>query len=207
MRSDISSALSGALSASAIAPRDFLWITARDRDTAEPVTWGAWSDVGTISAEVADAETGLTVSRVFEGAGSLISVGQVQMVSGLEVQAVSVVISQITPHAEQLIRGYDARRAKVELYRGFLDTQTMRLVGPALPVFSGFLDEAPIVTPKENEEGSITLVCASHAQELTRSSTAKRSDADQRLRNAEDAFFQDAATVGTWQVFWGQDKT
>jgi len=186
-------------------PRDFLWITARNRATGAPVTWGAWSDVGTVSADVIDPASGATVTRTYEGGGAVIAIGNVQLVTGLTVQAVEISLSQLDAGAQQAVRGHDVRRAPVELHRGFLDPDTHRLVAPAVPRFVGFVDEAPITTPVEGGFGEIRLVCASQTQELTRSSTAKRSDADQRRRNASDGFFRHAATVGTWKIWWGQE--
>ncbi|MFP4275519.1 MAG: hypothetical protein ACLFRU_10890 [Paracoccaceae bacterium] len=193
-----------ALEAGALVPRDFVFVTARDRSDGSPVTWGAWSDLGTITADVIDPVTGVTVQRTYEGAGSLVAVSEVPLVTGLTIQTVQIELSQIAAGAEQLVRGYDIKRAPVELHRGFLDPATMRLVAPVVPRFLGFVDEAEILTPEEGGEGAMQLTCTSHAQELTRSSTSKRSDADQRRRSANDGFFRHAATVGTWKIFWGQ---
>jgi hypothetical protein len=204
MTRPISPEVQARLEAGALVPRDFLWITPRRRDTGAAVTWGAWSDLGTITADVIDPVSGVTVQRTYEGAGSLVQVSEVPLVVGLTVQSVEIQLSQIATGAEALIRTYDARRAPVELHRGFLDPATMRLAAPAVPRFLGFVDEAPVETPAEGGEGGVRLTCVSHAQELVRASSAKRSDADQRRRNANDGFFRHAATVGTWKIFWGQ---
>lgn len=198
-------AVQAALEAGALVPRDFLWIVARDRETGAPYGWGAWSDVGAVTAEVIDPVSRATVSRTYEGAGGLVEVGDVALISGLTVQVVDIRLSQIDQGAETILRSYDLRRAPVQLHRGFLDPQTHRLVAPAVPRFVGFVDEAPVTTPAEGAEGGIVLTCASHTQELARSSAAKRSDADQRLRNASDGFFRHAATVGSWKIWWGQE--
>jgi len=203
MRS-LSANVQAALEAGALVPRDFLWIVARDRSTGDPAPWGAWSGAGTVEADVIDPATGSTVSRTFEGAGSLVQVGAVPMVAGLTVQVVEIRLSQIAAGAEQLVRGYDVRRAPVQLFRGFLDASTQRLVAPAVPRFLGFVDEADVQSPAEGEEGAIVLTCASHAQELTRASPARRSDADQRGRVSTDGFYRHAATVGDWTIFWGR---
>jgi len=109
-------------------PRDFLWITARNRATGAPVTWGAWSDVGTVSADVIDPASGATVTRTYEGGGAVIAIGNVQLVTGLTVQAVEISLSQLDAGAQQAVRGHDVRRAPVELHRGFLDPDTHRLI-------------------------------------------------------------------------------
>src|SRR5690606_38720310 len=60
-----------ALAARRLLPRDFLTITARERDTGEPVTVGFWSDLANVTALVIDPETGDPDLRAFYGAGSL----------------------------------------------------------------------------------------------------------------------------------------
>ena len=191
-----------ALAGGALVPRDFVWIRPRNRSTGDPVSWGAWSDLGTITAPVIDAQTGTEVSRNFEGGGSMVQVAGVQLVTGLTVQVVTITLNQIAAKAEELVRTYDARRAPVELYRGFMNPTTMRLVAPAEVYFQGFVDEAPVTTPATGEAGAIVLTCASHVQELARSYTATRSDSDQRRRSATDDFFQHAAVVGSWSINW-----
>ena len=49
------------------------------------------------------------------------------------------------------------------------------------------------------------LACVSDAQEMSRSNPAKRSDADQKLRDPDDDFFQYANVVGNWEQFWGKE--
>lgn len=191
------------LAADALVPRDFIWIEARRRDTGDAVTWGAWSDLGAVDAQVIDPVTGDVVTRTFEGAGALVEVGAVTQTAGLEVQVVTLTLNDLADGAERLVREYDARRARLELFRGFLDPVSLLLPAPAVPRFVGFVDEAPIVTPESGGTGSITLTCAGHPQELTRKGTATRSDADQRRRAPGDAFYQHAASVGTWDIKWG----
>ncbi len=74
------------------------------------------------------------------------------------------------------------------------------------PRFIGFVDGVDIVTPAEGEEGSITLSCVSHTQEMTRSNPDTRSDASQRLRSATDDFFADTTVAGEWEIFWGMEQ-
>jgi hypothetical protein len=193
-----------ALEAGTLVPRDFLWITARIRETGAPFEYGVWSDLGSVTAPVLEPSTGAQVNRVYRGMGALVEVSPVVLVSGLTVQTVSISLNHLDPEIISLLQAYDLRRAAVELHRGFLDPVSMRLVAPAVPRFSGFVDEAPLTTPAEGGEGIIELICASHTQDLTRSSSAKRSDADQRRRSATDGFFRHAATVGQWTITWGQ---
>lgn len=201
----LSSATEAAIGKVEQLPRDFLFVQPRNRATGQRIDWGAWSDVGTVSADVIDPLTGSTVSRTYEGAGELIEGSPVPLAIGLAVQTVTVRISQIAAASDQLIRTYDARFAPVEIHRGFLDPLTLELVAPATPRFRGIVDDVRVERAPDGDEGAIILTLASHTQELTRGETWKRSDADQRRRSATDTFFQHAATVGSWTIIWLND--
>lgn len=192
-----------ALEAGTLVPRDFLWIKVRNRANNAPFSYGVWSDLGSVTVPVLEPSSGIEASRLYRGAGALVEISPVVMLSGLTVQTVTVSLSNLDSDVLALLQDFDMRRAPIELHRGYLDPVSMRLVAPAVPRFWGFVDEAPITTPAEGDVGGIELVCASQTQDLTRSSSAKRSDADQRRRSATDGFFRHAATVGQWSITWG----
>lgn len=193
-----------ALQARQLVARDFIWFVVRDRTTSNPVTDGYWSDVGEIDAEVIDPDTGAVVTRTFAGAGGLISISDIPRVSNLTVQNVTVKLAQVADRANDLVRGYDCKQGKVQIFRGLFEPATRVLVAPAFPRFAGTIDGAPITTPPVGESGDITLTCTGNTIELTRSNPDTRSDASQRLRSATDNFYQDTATVSEWQQYWGK---
>lgn len=194
-----------ALQARALVARDFVTFVVRDRDDGSPVTDNYWSDVGDITCDVIDPETGGTVERTFKGAGGLISISDIPLVATLTVQNVEITLSQVSDEINTLVRTYDCKQGTVQIFRGLFDPDTREMVSPAFPRFIGFIDEAPITTPKEGAEGDVTLTCTAHTQELTRTNSETRSDVSQRLRSATDNFFVDAAVVGAWQQFWGRE--
>ncbi|KQY20793.1 hypothetical protein [Rhizobium sp. Root483D2] len=186
--------------------RDFIWFKARTFATGAPFEYGFWSDVGNVSAAVENPDNaveGGSVIRNFEGAGSLISISDIPLVSNAEAQSVTIALSQIDDAVTNLIRGYDLKQAVVEIYRGLFSPVSREVVAPALCRFNGFVDDPDITTPSENEEGSIILSCVSHTQEMTRTNSDTRSVDSQKLRSATDDFHRDAATVGEWELFWG----
>lgn len=205
MRS-ISGPNQAALAARELVARDFLWIVARNRTTGVPENVGFWSDVGDVSAEVLNPDTGQVNTRAFYGSGTLISISDIPLVSNITVQTVTIDMSQIDELVEQAIRLYDVRQARVEIFRGLFNPATRQMVGPAEPRFVGFVDEVQIDTPSENEAGAARLTCKSHTQEMTRSNSDTRSDASQRLRSSTDNFYQDTAVVSDWELFWGSQK-
>lgn len=193
-----------AIQARQLVARDFLWIEARTLDTGAPYSHGFWSDSGDVSAPMLNPNTGLPVTRNFEGSGTLISIADVPLVANLTVQTVPIVMSQVDAAVELVVRGYDLRQAGVEVYRGLFNPSTRQIVAPALCRFVGFVNEVTIITPEEGGVGSITLSCVSHTQEMTRANADTRSDASQRRRSATDNFFQDTTTIGEVEFFWGR---
>lgn len=189
-----------ALAAGQVAYRDFMYVFARDLDTGLPVEFGFWSGSGTFTADVEDGDGAGVVSRAFLGGGAFIEADAVPAVTGLVVQTVSIVMSQVAPGGVTMVRGYDLRRARVDIYRGIFAPATLSQVGPALCRFTGLVDEVEIDTPEEGGDGRISLSCIQHSQELRRASVATRSDADQRRRASPDNFFRHAATCHTWDI-------
>lgn len=192
------------LEAQTLVVRDFMRITARVRSTGEPITEGFWSDVGDVAATVIDADTGLPAVYDFRGVGALISIDPIPMVSNLTVQEVEVKFSQLDDRVNELLRLYDIRQAKVEIYRGEFDPQSMRMVEPASSRFVGFVDGAPVETPSEGNEGSVSIKCVSSAQELTRGNPDMRSHESQMDRADGDEFYTDVTTCADWLIFWGK---
>lgn len=193
-----------ALQARELVARDFLWIVGRNRATGDPFPYGFWSDVGDVSAPVLNPNTGLAETRNFEGSGTLIQISDIALVANLTVQTITVTMNQIDDAVQNVIRGYDLKQAQVEVYRGLFSPVSRQIVAPAVNRFIGYVDQVDIKTPEEGGEGSITLTCASHSYEFTRYNPSTRSHEDQKRRDANDAFFVDASTVGEWEHFWGR---
>jgi hypothetical protein len=195
-----------ALTARKLIARDFVWFIVRDLDTGNPVTDGYWSDVGSITCDVIDPETGSTVTRTFVGASGLISISDIPIVSNLTVQTITLTLAQAADRVNDLVRGYDCKQGKVQVFRGLFDASTRAMIAPAFPRFAGTIDEAPITTPKEGDSGDVVLTCTGNTQELTRSNPDTRSPASQKLRDPDDDFFRHVATVSDWQQYWGKDS-
>jgi hypothetical protein len=195
-----------ALEARELVARDFIWFVVRDRTTGAPVTDGVWSDVGNIAAAVVHPDTGIPVTRDWYGSGTLVGVDDIPLVANLSAQNITIRMSQVSEHVQTLVRQYDCKQGRVEIYRGLFDPDTRQMVAAAECRFVGVIDQIVIKTPSENEVGSVTMTCASHTQEMTRSNPATRSHATQILRQAGDMFYQDADTVTEWEFFWGSEK-
>lgn len=199
-----SASIQAALEAQTLVTRDFMRITGRVRATGAPITESFWSDFGDITAPVINPDTGAEVNYTFYGAGELVAMDPIPLVSNLTVQKVTVTFSQLDTRINELLRVYSVRQARVEIYRGIFDPVTRLLVEAAFPRFVGFVDGAPVETPAENGAGSVQFECVSHIQELTRSNPDTRSHDSQIARAPGDAFYQDVTSVGDLVIYWGR---
>ena len=195
-----------ALEQNALVIRDFIWFKVKNISTGNPHTEGYWSGSGTVEAAVIDPETGNSQNRTFVGAGSLIQISEIPLVSNLVVRDVTLELSQVNPNINNLIRGFQVKQGEVQIFRGLFNPDTQEFVAPAEPRFWGFINEVSINTPSEGDFGSVEVNCVSHAQETIRLNTNKRSQGDQQRRQAGDAFFQDVGVVADWNIFWGSIK-
>lgn len=195
-----------ALQSGRLVARDFLNVWPKDRSTGGEVEKGYWSGLGNVAAPVINPLTGNSTTRTYRGVGTLISISDIPLVSNITVQRVQVRLSHIDVDVEAALRTYDLRQARVQIFRGWFDPDTRALIDSAVPRFVGFVDGAPYETPAENEEGSFTLECVSHTQEMLRSNPELRSDESQKRRHSTDNFYQDVATVGERELFWGRTK-
>lgn len=202
----LSSTNNAALAQRRLVARDFLWLVARDRgdNSSQPV--GFWSGVGNVSADVINPDTGAVSTRNWYGASTLIGIDAVPLVANLTAQTVTIALNQIDNLVQQAVRLYDCKQGRVEVYRGLFNPDTRQMVAPAFCRLVGFIDDIELKTPSENSEGGVTLTVNSHMQEMFRSNPDTRSDASQRLRDPDDAFFVDAATVGEQEHFWGRKR-
>lgn len=206
MRS-ISSENSAALAARALVARDFLWIVARNRSTGASESVGFWSGLDNVTANVIDPSTGSPTARTYYAGGGLVEIDAIPAVSVLQVQDITIRLSQLDEQVNDAIRLYDIKQARVEIHRGLFDPASGLLVDSAIVRFVGFVNFVRVITPAEGQSGGVELTCVSHTQEMVRSNPSTRSHEDQiTTRDANDTFFVDAAVVGTWEFPWGAQR-
>jgi len=191
-----------AYQAGRIVKRNLLWITGRDRDTGDLHSIGFWDEVEAATITVNDGFGAGAVSRAFNAAGGLISVGNVPLTSDLSIRNVDVAISPLNADADQYLRGYDLKMQPVQIWRPLFDPDTWEIVANPEPRFVGFVDKAPVITPAEGGQATATLSCVSHTVELTRFNPDVRSDESQKLRGG-DRQYQYTGVMGTRKIYWG----
>ncbi|PZO81597.1 MAG: hypothetical protein DI629_03410 [Mesorhizobium amorphae] len=184
------------------APRDFVWVVGKNRTTGALTGMGLWSGDETADFAVIDGQTGAIVQRTYFGAVNL-RVGAIPRTSDLNQRSVAVRCSQISPAAQQIVRGLDARLARVEIHSVDLDLVSRLPVGPAEVEFLGVVNGAPIETPAAGAEGGIEMDVVSDAiAMLARTNFRKRSDETQKARSG-DRFSRYGSVIRSWPVVWG----
>lgn len=181
-----------------VAVRWYVWLEARTRDTGAPATVGFWSGRDPVSLSVA-GET-----RVYLGIGGLLRLDPLTFEPGPVVREQVVGLTMISPEVENAMRGYDPRMAKVDIHLGLHDPSSHALL--SLPrAFRGEVDTGPIRTPTVGGQGGVELRLVSAARAMTRTLTAKYSDAAFRQRQG-DRIARYADVSGAVQVVWGEKR-
>lgn len=189
-----------------VAPRNFVWVEARNRATNGIETMGLWDGDDTVTLTVIDGRTRLPVERVYQGIGGNLRVDSIPLSTDLNIRTVKVGLSQISNAVQLLVRGFETRGAPIEIHRGLLSLETMLLVAPPIPRFVGTIDGNPIDTPAANSEGGVQVSCVSIARKLTFKNPAKRSDEYQRTRQG-DRCRRHNGVAGSWvaNISWGEE--
>ena len=177
--------------------RHLLWFRAKNRTTGAEETLGLWNGIDaqqfTVDGEVRD----------YFGAGSLLDIEPITSGVRLDVRMLQVSLNDLTPEVSQLLRGYDARLAPVEIHRALLDHEARQLIAPPVRVFQGWIDQ-PTIRTGERHEAKTSL--ASDARRLTRTVDTFRSDAAMRQRNGSDGFRRYTDVAGQIPVWWGSER-
>ena len=176
--------------------RHLLWIRAKNRDTAAIETMGLWDGDDDMEF-VVDGST-----RVYYGAGALLSVPDLTARTGLEVWQPEVGVSGISPEVEIALRGYDPKLAPVEIHRVFFHPDEGTLLATPQRIFKGWIDAVSIPTPEEGGEAVATITLASNSRALTRKVAVKKSDEAYKRRSG-DRIMRYADISGAVQVRWG----
>lgn len=180
-----------------IVVRNLFWIKAKNRITGADETLGIWSgeDVQTFTVE---GET-----RVYYGGGSFINFGELIQEAGLNIRKLVANVSPLSVEMQTVLREYEPKFAPVQVHLAFFDPETMTLLTAPFRVFKGWIDTMTINTPAVGDTASSAINMVSNARILTRLLPTKRSNENQKRRQADDTFFEYVALTGTIQTPWG----
>lgn len=180
-----------------IAPRYFVWLTALNTLTDEIEEIGLWNGNVPVSVPVIRPSDGETVTRDYQGIAGLMQVPSIPMTMKLEVRTVRLVFSKLTPEIINAVEAYRIKSKPIEIHRAILDPATMNMVDPAICIFDGLVNRAPVTRPKDGNPGSVKMECQSHARTLAMGSPAKFSPEFLEERGADYPWIDAPANV-TW---------
>jgi hypothetical protein len=181
--------------------RDFVWI----ENVGGTEAWGFYSGIDpAISLPVISPLTGTTQERTYYGAGTLQSVSDITLTTGLDVYRVTVTLSNINATVVNAIRGNNVRNARVEIHRGIINPLTDQLADPPIAHFVGTINQTNPKTPAIGGAGGIEVICTSITNELTRSNPSLFSDATIRRRGG-DRFCRYMEVMADVKLPWGAD--
>ena len=181
------------LQSGAIEPRVLIWISARNRSTNAEEAIGFWN------GEDSQTFTNGT-SRDFYGAQGSAEMDDLVSGRGLEIRSQRIVMSGITPEAEELVRTKTVRLAKIEFHQMLL-SPTSGLPIQIVRKFKGIVIAAPIQTAEVNGRSTLEIQVESQMRHLARTSALKKSDKSQR-RRTNDPFRQYGSVADIVEVEW-----
>ena len=184
--------------------RSLVYVTARHRATGVPVSIGFWTGGEDLDIDVIDGSSGGIVTRTYLGDVNL-QVPEIPRVSDMTIQTVDITFSQIAPSVQQLVRGFDARLAAVEVHKLLLDPVTRQAAGPAEVEFLGIADGQKIEMPEAGGEGAITLNLISAAIAMLARTNPLKSSYEGQRRRQDDQWGRYSGVVPYWNIPWGRD--
>ncbi len=175
--------------------RLLFWAEPRNRATGLPDPVGIWNGSETRDFVING------VTRTYVGIGGLVEVKPVISAIGTDIRMQSISVSSLSDDVVELIREHNARLAPAEIHRACFDTTSRELIEEPHRLFKGWIDKAPITRPPEGGQASCEITLASSARALTRTLTARKSDATQKLRS-DDRFRRFGDIAGSVPVVW-----
>ena len=178
--------------------RILLWVRPRNPATNTRVGMGFWTGEFDAVFTIGGAERTYT-------SGGLTEIDPIVMQAGLLVRMQHITLSPLVASVAQLLRGYDAWRAPVEIHRALFDTDTMALIAEPRRIWKGVIDRTPIQTPAIGGESSVQATLSSAAETLTHGLSVTRSHAVQKQIGG-DGFYRYKDVSGTVPVSWGEER-
>lgn len=157
-----------------------------------------WGGHGSITF---DTDSG---AQAFTGIGSRALAQQNAGAVGGVAQGLTLSLSGVEPAALPLLDGNEVKSASVVLYRLIFAPDGKELLDAHV------FDRGRVDTVSTDEtigsDAAINLAVESSARGLGRQGARQRADSDQRLINAADGYFKNAAFAGQKELYWGGKK-
>ena len=191
---------------SRIIPRNFVLFTLVDGETT--TTYGFTNMGEDVSVNVVLNGPGDVANYTFYGDNAPIQeIEAIPLKVGLEVDTIQIQLNPLHPVVQLMARTDEAslRTARVQIFRGYLDPDSMLLVANPRSRFLGQVNTAPEQVAAVGGQSIRTINVRSHTHETTRTSNAKKGDETYKQRSG-DRFGQYGGTAGKWELWWGEVK-
>lgn len=179
--------------------RLLLWAVPKNRATGLPEPIGLWTGSDARSFTIDGSP------RPYAGAGGILQIAPIVSAVGTDIRTQRVTLSGVFPEVMEIIRQHDPRNAPVEIHRAVYDPGTLQLIDAPHRLFKGWIDKLKDTRPEEGGMATVELSLVSTARALTRTLTAKISDASQQ-RRAGDRALRHADVAGEVDVAWGEER-
>lgn len=191
---------------SRVVPRNFVLFTLVDGETT--TTYGFTNMGEDVSVNVVLNGAGDVANYTFYGDNAPIQeIDPIPLKVGLEVDTIQIKLNPLHPQVQAMARTDEAllRSARLQIFRGYLDPDSMLLVANPRSRFLGQVNTAPEQVAAVGGQSIRTINARSHTHEMTRASNAKKGDETYKLRSG-DRFGQYSGTAGKWELWWGEAK-
>ena len=171
-----------------------VWINARNRTTGADEPFAIWQGADNQTFAIPAGSTN------FYGAQGSFQVSQLNRTVGVKVQSMSVSLNGASPESVQVIRGYDVRFCRADVFLFLTDPSTGNSVSTPVRMFKGYVNGAPQVTDATGGNINYTLELVSHFRDLTQSPNLYKSHQEQ---SSLDDLRQYATVTGVADDPWG----
>jgi len=166
-------ALQAARKDGVIIPRDFVWITGKNRSSGVLEQTGLWNGPVAVTVPVIRPSDGAEVNRVYQPMAGRMKIPSIPMGMKLEVRSLTLSFSRLSPAVTNAVRVYDPRMQPIEIHRALLDPVSRKMVDPAHCRWDGLINRAPVTRAKADDDGMVEIETVSHARWLTMASGDK----------------------------------
>lgn len=153
-----------------------------------------WDDVGNIALG----------GDTFNGAAGRFTIDASTSASDMSIRNLNVKFSGLDASIIGMIEGVQYHQQPILVQRVFFSIDTPQILN-VTPEYAGFLDQPIWDEGADGSPSTLVLQCESASREYSRAGSRTASDADQRERDANDAFFAAAADAVAKSIDWGRN--
>lgn len=186
---------------------ELIHLTARDRETGDPVDVGFWNGPDTTAVQILDMFTNNNITRTFYP--GLFNVEEPEWVIGLDIRPITISMNSYLAEIELAFRGYETRFAPIQGHKRAMDPDTGVPIGTE-QWFCGYINSLQFNRPAvdvhnsaSRPQGGLKVEVVSSSRFLTITSPNRKSHSVQRKRNG-DMLYQYRNSMANIKIPWGK---